>query len=62
MKRMLGWGLVLAGGAAVLWGAHSLLTGARSEFQLSPDLTINGLSGGLVGLAVLTVGLVWVRD
>jgi hypothetical protein len=33
-----------------------------SEIRLSHGVAINALTGGLIGLAVLTLGLVWVRD
>ncbi len=63
MKRMTGWILTIAGGAATLWGGVSLLTGSmENRVQITPDFSVNALAGGLVGLAVLTVGLIWVRD
>jgi hypothetical protein len=63
VKRFIGWGLVLAGGVATLWGGYSVLTGSTSaSIPITSDVSVNALTGGLVGLAVLTVGLVWVRD
>ena len=63
MKRFVGWLLVLAGGGAAGWGCLSVLTGAsRARIELGPDLSVDALTGGLAGIAVLTIGLIWVRD
>lgn len=63
MKRFIGWGLVLAGGAATGWGAVAVLTGSsEARMHITPDTSVSALVGGLIGLAVLTVGLLWVRD
>ena len=63
MKRFVGWLLVLAGGGAAGWGCLSALTGAaRARIELGSDLSVDALTGGLAGVAVLTVGLIWVRD
>ena len=63
MKRFVGWLLVLAGGAATGWGGLSVLTGAsRTRLELSSDLSVDALTGALAGIAVLTIGLIWVRD
>jgi hypothetical protein len=63
MKRFVGWLLVLVGGAGALWGTASVLTGSsHARLDFGPDLSVNALVGGLVGLAVLTAGLFWVRD
>ena len=63
MKRFIGWGLVLGGGVVAGWGVVSVLTGTtRAQMSLGSDLSVNALTGGLAGLAVLTIGLVWVRD
>lgn len=63
VKRFTGWLLTIGGGIAALWGGVSLLTGtARNEVQIAHDFSVNALTGGLVGLALFTVGLIWVRD
>jgi hypothetical protein len=63
MKRFMGWVLALIGAVGVVWGGYHLL-GGRSEAKvtLAQGVTINGLTGGLIGIAVLTIGLLWVRD
>lgn len=63
VKRFIGWGLALAGGAAALWGGSCVVTGSTdSRLHFTPELSLNALTVGLAGLAVLTVGLIWVRD
>ncbi|MBM3979730.1 MAG: hypothetical protein FJ304_05510 [Planctomycetes bacterium] len=63
MKRFFGWGLVLAGGAVGGWGVISVLRGSTSaRLNVTPDLSVSALTAGLAGVAVLTIGLVWVRD
>jgi hypothetical protein len=64
MKRFIGWGLVVLGGAATIWGGFSVMTGEseRARIAVTHDFSINALTCGLIGLAVLTLGLVWVRD
>ena len=63
MKRFIGWLLTISGGGITLWGGVSLLTGnSQTRVQLTHDLSVTALTGGLVGVALLTVGLIWVRD
>lgn len=63
MKRFIGWGLTLAGGAATLWGGTCVITGySASRLNVSPELSLSAMTVGLAGLAVLTIGLIWVRD
>ena len=63
VKRFIGWLLTLSGGTAALWGGVSLLTGAlESRLSIAPGFAVNAMTGGLVGLMALTVGLIWVRD
>ena len=60
---MIGWILTVAGGLAAVWGAAHVIVGdSRARFDVTPDLSVNALTAGLAGLAVLTIGLVWVRD
>ncbi len=63
MKRFIGLFLTLLGGAAMIWGAISVLTGSSAtRITLINDLSVNALTGGLVGVATFTVGLIWMRD
>jgi hypothetical protein len=63
MKRFLGGLLALAGGAATIWGGACVITGSsESRLNVSPELSLNAMTVGLAGLAVLTIGLVWARD
>jgi hypothetical protein len=63
MKRFVGGLLALAGGAAALWGGARVVTGSsESRLNVSPEVSLNALTVGLAGLAVLTIGLVWARD
>ena len=63
MKRMAGLLFVFAGGAALVWGVVSGLTGSLSEkVALTNELSVTALTGGLAGAALFTVGLVWSRD
>ena len=62
MKRFFGWVLALAGGVAVVWGAVNVMSG-QSEAKVNlGSVSIDALTGGLVGLAVGTLGLIWTRD
>jgi hypothetical protein len=63
MKRFFGGVLALAGGVAVIWGAVHLLSGTSdAKVTLGEGVSVNALSGGLIGLAALTLGLIWARD
>jgi hypothetical protein len=63
VKRFIGWGLALAGGGATLWGGMCVVTGSsESRLHVSPEFSVSALTVGLAGLAVLTIGLIWVRD
>ena len=63
MKRFIGWVFAVSGGVAAAWGAMCVMTGTSYDrVELTPNLSLNALTTGLVGLAVLTIGLVWVRD
>jgi multisubunit Na+/H+ antiporter MnhB subunit len=63
MQRMLGVSLAIAGGVAVLWAAYYVMTG-QSDYsvRITDNFSVTALTGGLAGLAVLTLGLIWVRD
>ena len=46
-----------------MWGVAAVLTGSTSaRLALGSDLSVDALTGGLAGVAVLTIGLIWVRD
>ena len=63
MKRFTGWIMAVAGGAAAAWGAVSVMTGASAaRLSVTSDLSVDAMTTGLTGLAVLTIGLVWIRD
>ena len=63
MKRFLGLLLALTGGAAVLWGGYHVLTGqSTARVALADGVEVSALNGGLIGLLVCTLGLIWARD
>lgn len=63
MKRFTGLLLALAGGAATLWGGYKAISGQTSTpIALTEEYSISAMVLGLSGLAVLTIGLVWMRD
>jgi hypothetical protein len=63
MKRFIGLFLALGGGAATLWGGYHTMVGQSStRIALTHDFSLSAMMVGLIGLAVFTVGLVWVRD
>lgn len=63
MKRMTGWIFTIGGGITAALGAVTVLTGTSQSTVVSVSGTsLNGMTTGLIGLAVLTVGLIWVRD
>ena len=54
---------MLVGAVAAGWGAVNVMTGSsRATVSFGPGLSINAMTGGLIGLALLTIGLIWVRD
>ncbi len=63
MKRFTGLFLLAVGSTGTLWGGYYILTGSSSaRLSLTDDLSVTALTGGLVGVAAFTVGLLWVRD
>ena len=63
MKRLVGLFLMLAGGAATLYGAYHVIKGASGAIiELPGDLSVTALTGGLIGVSAFTVGLIWMRD
>lgn len=63
MKRLIGWGLAVAGGSVAVWGAACVATGdSQARLAVTSDMSFSAMTAGLAGLAVLTIGLIWVRD
>jgi hypothetical protein len=63
MKRFLGGVLALAGGVAVIWaGVHMLSGSSDTRITFTDTISVNAMTGGLIGLVLLTLGLVWARD
>jgi len=62
MKRFFGWVLALAGGAAVVWGGFNVLSGQSETRVHLGTVSVDALTGGLIGLALATLGFIWVRD
>ncbi len=45
------------------WGCLSVLTGSsRARLEFGSEFSVDALTGGLAGVAVLTIGLIWARD
>ena len=63
MQRMFGLAITIAGAALALWGAFYVMTGqSGTRLELYEGYSISAISGGLAGVALITVGLIWVRD
>jgi hypothetical protein len=63
MKRFFGLVLTAAGGVGVLWGGYHVLIGeSTTRVTVADGVSVTALVGGLVGLMLFTVGLVWARD
>jgi hypothetical protein len=63
MKRFIGLLLTGVGGVAALWGGYQVMSGQTStHVAITNDFALSALSVGLIGVAVFTVGLVWMRD
>ncbi|MBY0458853.1 MAG: hypothetical protein K2V38_16060 [Gemmataceae bacterium] len=63
MKRFFGGILALAGGAATVWALVHIMSGkSDARIGLTNDLSVSAMMAGLVGVLVLTLGLVWSRD
>ena len=60
MKRFVGWLLAGAGLVGTGWGGFLMLSGS-SAAKMAP-LPVDAMTGGLIGVALLTIGLVWVRE
>ena len=63
MKRFFGMLLALGGGAATIWGGYHALIGESSlRYEFTPDFSMSMMTIGLIGIAVCTLGIIWVRD
>jgi len=63
MKRFFGLLLVLIGLGGALWGgAHVLTTGATTSLHLTEEWSLPAMGMGLIGIALLTFGFIWMRD
>ncbi len=60
MKRFIGLLLAGVGVVGTCWGGFCCLSGS-SEAMMHP-VPISAMYGGMVGVACLTIGLVWMRD
>jgi len=63
MKRFIGLLLTGLGAVAVLWGGYHVLAGeSTARVAITDTLAITALTGGLAGVALISMGLVWMRD
>jgi hypothetical protein len=63
MKRFIGLLLTGLGAVAVLWGGYHVLAGESNvQVAITDKLAITTLTSGLVGVALISLGLVWMRD
>jgi hypothetical protein len=63
MKRFIGLLLTAVGAVAVLWGGFHIFTGGSGvKLAITDTFAITALTSGLVGSALFSVGLLWMRD
>lgn len=63
MQRFFGLLVTITGAALVLWAGYYVMTGeSTAPLRITDDFTVTATAGGLVGVALFTVGLIWVRD
>jgi hypothetical protein len=63
MQRFIGLFLTIAGALAILWSAYYVMTGQSSTLlRVTDGFAVTAMTGGLAGLAVFTMGLIWMRD
>jgi hypothetical protein len=60
MKRFIGWIMALVGAVGTAYGGYYVMAG-QSKAYLDP-VPVPAMYGGLAGLSLLTIGLLWVRD
>ena len=60
---MLGLILTIGGCIAVFWAAYYLMVGdASAVLKMTDGFSVSSMTGGLVGIAMFTMGLIWIRD
>jgi hypothetical protein len=63
MKRLTGLLFVVAGTVASAWGGYHVFIGESSaHVPLIDDYSVSALTAGLAGVAVFTIGLIWMQD
>ena len=63
MQRFIGLLLTLIGAVMVLWAGYYVLVGdSGAALRVTDDFSISAMMGGLIGVAVFTMGLIWMRD
>ncbi|MDY3551272.1 hypothetical protein R5W24_000347 [Gemmata sp. JC717] len=63
MKRLIGLVLTVSGSVPLIWGGLSVLKGsAGAQIPITDEFSVTALTGGLVGAATCTLGLIWLRD
>lgn len=63
MRRFIGLFLTIFGGGLTLWAGIYVLTGqSGAMLTLTPDYSLTAMTGGLIGVAVFTTGLIWMRE
>jgi hypothetical protein len=63
MKRFIGLLMTAAGVTATLWGGYRVLTGQSSaQIVIAEGFAITALIAGLAGVALVSIGFVWMRD
>lgn len=63
MRRFAGLLLTVTGLGGTVWGGvHLLTTGATTRLYLTDQFSLPAMTVGLIGVALLTVGFVWMRE
>ncbi len=63
MQRFTGLLLTLIGALMILWAGYYVLVGdSAARLYVTDDFSITAMMGGLAGLLVFTMGLIWMRD
>lgn len=63
MQRFVGLLLTLVGSVTILWAGYYVLVGeSGARLHVTDDFSISAMMGGLAGLLVFTMGLIWMRD
>lgn len=63
MQRFIGLLLTLVGAVSVLWAGYYVLVGeSGARLYVTDDFSLTAMTGGLAGVAIFTMGLIWMRD